>query len=126
MEKREIKFRAWDNKNLWWCRYTNSDCMNNLQNKNVNIMQYTWLQDKNWVDIYEWDIVKRYWVAFSWSREERDKASKKVVSISEIKWDNEELFFSIDWNEKLGIYNWYNCLKVVGNIYENKDLLNEN
>ena len=55
---REIKFRAWDNVNNWWCFYNNCDCMIHLNNPTCNITEFTWLKDKNWKDIYEWDIVE--------------------------------------------------------------------
>ena len=111
---REIKFRAWDIK--LQIIFNNRETMQSMlwvwswkahnlfKNENVMIMQYTWLKDKEWVEIYEWDIVEcRHWIdkinfinwCFVWSS----------------KWKSEELIDII-----------YEC-EVIWNIYENKELL---
>ncbi len=99
----------------------------------VEIIQYTGLKDKNGVEIYEGDVVQ--WNA-------------PYGSIAEVKfgvWDN-----GIEYDGREGGYGWYTTFdyihttrrgkeykhtqagslldsyfEVIGNIYENGDLLNE-
>ncbi len=95
---REIKFRAW-NKVPWYM--TSWITLKQISewfiglNSNI-IMQYTWMKDKKWVEIYEWDIVERYWVMITGTIEEKKEASKKVVFKGVVSWDNEELYYDYD------------------------------
>ena len=74
------------------------------------LMQYTGLKDKNGVEIYEGDIIYC---------EECDRNS-------EIKWDTVSAMFSF---HRPNIHDRYdvstNTMEIIGNIYENPELLKE-
>jgi len=113
---REIKFRAWDieekkfiDKNYGLeisldgqTSYPHYD--SEIEAK-VILMQYTGLKDKNGVEIYEGDIVKH---DSGW--------------IDEIKWD-----FITDGGPTCGwgFYDYGDRIAVIGNIYENPELLED-
>ena len=143
---REIKFRGWDkyDKKMiydlcqidsFWHYYSYSDNTGLHFGKtgpngvgedfeNKYIMQYTGLKDKNGKEIYEGDIVSSY------------VQTGKESSRSIIVWEDEELYSG--WNIKV-IKDFYppnqeGCIipisrndvmdyEVIGNIYENSELL---
>lgn len=110
---REIKFRAWDKKN-------NEMLLNILFENEVyfystyEYMQYTGLMDKNGKEIYEGDIVKH-----------------KVFGIRQITWGSDydclkgNLGFM--YNKTLAfLHENDSCeVEVIGNIFENPELLQE-
>lgn len=85
---------------------------------NCEIMQSTGLKDKNGKLIYEGDVIKT------------EAQAGIVINYGIVGFNEKEARFLMTANLKSQdyIYSfWYrNSLEVIGNVYENKDLLNEN
>ena len=109
---REIKFRIWDKINRMWLRCFNVNLFDIGDLPNVELMQYTGIKDKNGKEVYEGDIVILN------DAEEENKCIVKYKYGSYILVDG-------DLREDLSNVE-DRFLEVVGNIYENKDLLEEN
>jgi len=118
---REIKFRAWDKTNkeiipvnqLHW----NDKRLTLL--KTYELMQYTGLKDKEETEIYEGDIVKDYG--------SRNYGKEKVL-IREVRFDDCKFIGHIKFKSGSSgaSYLCEDCiLKVIGNIYENPELINK-
>lgn len=122
---RDIKFRAWDKKKK--CLTTGNgnymlDCIGNvywqfgndepkmIDREDIELMQYTGLKDKNGVEIYEGDILKK-----------KDTLRPFVVGFHENTGQ-----FKMYW-ERMDVYrsSIYPTVQVevIGNIYENPELL---
>jgi uncharacterized phage protein (TIGR01671 family) len=124
---REIKFRAWDKERKdmrqiklmdwseWWVstgstwerenglEYGERNSFKNEETDRHILMQYTGLKDKNGKEIYEGDIVE-------WDEKEWGAPNREVVI-----WDYELLSSRrTDWKQ---------FCEVIGNIYENPELL---
>jgi len=118
--KRIIKFRAWDRdyKIMEKVHCLTFDFPENGQteSKNLNsywykqnniiLMQYTGLKDKNGVEVYEGDIVRYAIIEESW----------KVI------WKKYGWCFKLSDGDEYNI-PVTNLVKVIGNIYENPELL---
>lgn len=122
---RDIKFRAWHKEGAYMMPVEEIDFENKLINKSgawrwfneVVIMQSTGLKDKNGVEIYEGDIVHL--------------TSDEGVNYNALIVFKDGGFCAIDGTESDYSFRRYDLSRcdlnyeVIGNIYENSDLLED-
>ena len=133
---REIKFRAWNKKyKTWLFDYKEMGGFSLIGEvtlvaglretslkewQNIEIMQFTGLKDSKNCEIYEGDIV---------NLGQKDHAVPEVVIFkdgafgAEVDWLPEDPY--IELNEYCCDSSFINCVEVLGNIYENKELLDK-
>ena len=135
MTGREIKFRAWDAKNkemlyrsevdisvrcdglLSGAVYEESDdCI--LSTREIPLMQYTGVKDRNGTDIYEGDIIIEKWRR---AKQNRLVTYRKAMFGTVDDTQNAYTFISL-YND---LYHDEIEQEVIGNIYENPELLSE-
>lgn len=90
-----------------WC--PENDC-GQEDAEHCELMQFTGLLDKNGTEIYEGDIMQFY-----------DKVNEKNVALPVIFDDGQWLMDDGNW--KLYLYENKKIVEIIGNIYENTELL---
>lgn len=135
---REIKFRVWD-KDLDVMSYNNDDLLvmflgedicvaydtpsGNGGIKDYELMQYIGLKDKNGKEIYEGDIIKFMdeEASFSNGRIEYNE----FINTGEIIFNKELIGWDITNRnmEVEEVWHYREYIEVIGNIYENPELL---
>jgi hypothetical protein len=110
---REIKFRCWNNHQmLYWDFNSSHEIFTELNSFPIPfepLMQYTGLKDKNGQEIYEGDILHHI-----------PDSNNYIMSFIE----GQGLFIGLDPKDcKKAIYQFDPWAEVIGNIYENPELL---
>ena len=132
--EREIKFRAWDkdkeemltpDMSEWCINFENGgidvlesnmnfstqeDCYISIEN--YELMEFTGLKDKNGKEIYEGDILECDW----------NDTRYPIHNIGPVKWDNRNACWRLG-EGGTAKDDAENHFKVIGNIYENPELL---
>ena len=141
---REIKFRAWDKQERvmlandgidYICFSTKSLKLVTQKQEDyfdvdnvISLMQYTGLKDKNGIEIYEGDIVKidfdMHFMNLGLNKNIKDHGNKYEF-VGEVKYYDGA--FNVDNNkEGYPLFHEISPVEIIGNIYENSDLLEGN
>ena len=131
MNKRPLKFRMWDEESKTMIdadslAFEEYAPISVLLTNRPNIMQYTGLQDKNGKEIYEGDIVT-YEDGNEWSTESGYDC-EEFMNTGVINFDTEYARYDVTNKESADyeeLFEGGGDFEVIGNIYENPELLEE-
>lgn len=117
---RVLKFRAWSNRDKCWCgafavhmsglwrESPNNEWTDLSKQTEIVLIQYTGLLDKNGKEIYEGDVLKQFGCPI----------------LFQVEWYKTAfLAQGVNSSMRLWLHEPYGEIEVVGNIYENPELI---
>jgi uncharacterized phage protein (TIGR01671 family) len=133
---KDIRFRVWDlleKKMFQWEEIFDLPAWeifpSTPEQRAFEAMQYTGLKDCKGVRIFEGDIVSAILMEGQAYIENEKVVSIKEVCVEKIigkvDFNKEKLMYWLYWNKSSSL-GCYTDIEIIGNIWENKDLLNEN
>lgn len=136
---REIKFRAWDKIHKEMLPNGNGiDVLYILStsggsNEEYEFMQYIGLKDKKGKEIYEGDIIVSYYIHFEHDGVNfevschKSEYKNKACSHLKVEYsDDSAMFLGVATSKMMLNQAHMNTWQIIGNIYENPELLKEN
>jgi uncharacterized phage protein (TIGR01671 family) len=129
-----LKFRAWSGYKMYSPRIDGCLDVSEYLNETENLMQYIGLKDSNEVEIYEGDIVKILnQKTISQCQQYRTNEEKAMTDDEyldslakqyEVVFDPLRVqFIGRNKNEESALAGFHGYIEVIGNIYENPELL---
>ena len=123
---RDIKFRSWNkvSKTMYGNSIYNCKDSFDMQLKHPQIyevMQYIGLEDKNGRKIYEGDIIRYSDIEIS--NTDCGIEYNDIINIGEVLYDNESAYYYVTNTYSVEMDEVWEDAEVIGNIYENPELL---
>lgn len=141
---RELKFRAWDLvtktmqdvPGIFYASGEKLKMVNMSENRRFEFMQYTGLKDSNKKEIYEGDFVRYYEQGYDPKEPEEEQLAPDTTTVLiywnddgkclAINWRYGEIdITSVGWGHEWILNSEYDYHEVIGNIWENPELLKE-
>jgi uncharacterized phage protein (TIGR01671 family) len=129
---REIKFRVWDKNNKTLFQIFDSTTQEYwfipIWNKNFEIMQYTGLKDRKGKEIYEGDVLEFDDITgdgFDFRNKAQVEFYKGRYQLTNFLVSDTRMLEEMNESHEDFVYQLEKNCKVVGNIYENPELLTQ-